>query len=119
VGGENVEGVTLSLGGGVSFEGRARLADADSANFDHLYVAFSPVAEDGDLAGQERVKKDGSFELHSVMNGDYAIRMGGLESGWYMKSARLGADDILEKGLQVEKGSAGGKLEIVIGTAGA
>jgi hypothetical protein len=53
------------------------------------------------------------------MNGDYAIRMGNLESGWYIKSARLGADDILEKGLQVEKGSAGGKLEIVVSTGGA
>ena len=37
-------------------------------------------------------------------------------SRWYVKSARLGADDVLEHGLEVEKGT-GGRLEIVISAA--
>ena len=119
VGGENIEGLTIFLGGGVSFEGRVTFVGEGSEKLDHLHVAFDSVAEEGEWAGQGRVKKDGSLELTSVMNGDYALRVGGLESGWYVKSARLGAEDILEKGLQVEKGSAGGKLEIVVSTGGA
>src|SRR5436853_6653432 len=43
----------------------------------------------------------------------------GLEHDWYVKSVRLGADDILEKGLQVEKGASGGRLEIVVSAASA
>ena len=43
----------------------------------------------------------------------------GLEHDWYVKSVRLGADDILEKGLQVEKGASGGRLEIVVSSASA
>jgi FlaG/FlaF family flagellin (archaellin) len=41
------------------------------------------------------------------------------EPGWYMKSARFGSDDVLEKGLQLEKGSNGGTLEIVFSSASA
>jgi len=43
----------------------------------------------------------------------------GLEHDWYVKSVRLGADDILEKGLQLEKGASGGRLEVVVSSASA
>src|SRR5438046_10070184 len=41
----------------------------------------------------------------------------GLEHDWYVKSVRLGAGDILEKGLQLEKGAWGGRLEVVVSSA--
>jgi hypothetical protein len=69
--------------------------------------------------GNGRAKKDGTFEITSVRDGDYAISVGGIEDGWYVKSARLGSDDILEKGLQLEKGGSGGRLEIVLSSASA
>ncbi len=43
----------------------------------------------------------------------------GLEKDWYVKSVRLGAEDLLEKGLQLESGSAGGRLEVVVSSASA
>lgn len=36
-----------------------------------------------------------------------------------MKSAHMGNEDVLQKGVQVENGGAGGSLEIVISSAGA
>ena len=60
------------------------------------------------------MKKDGTFELASVSEGSYALYVAGLEQGWYVKSARFGQDDILEKGLQLEKENASAKLDIVI-----
>ena len=36
-----------------------------------------------------------------------------------MKSARMGAEDVLQKGLEVERGSSGGMLEIVLSAASA
>ena len=50
------------------------------------------------------MKKDGTFQITSVKDGDYAINVWGLEHDWFVKSARLGPNELLEKGLQVEKG---------------
>jgi hypothetical protein len=72
------------------------------------------VDDDEQLGGQGRVKKDGTFEIKSVSDGNYGVSVWGLENDWYVKSVRLGGDDILEKGLQVEKGSSDGRLEVVV-----
>ena len=42
-----------------------------------------------------------------------------LQDGWYVKSARLGAQDLLEKGLQLEAGNPGGRIEVVVSSVGA
>lgn len=64
-------------------------------------------------------KPDGSFQMNGVADGDYALRIYEVEQGWYVRSARLGGEDVLQKGLQVEKGSVSGTLEIVLSSAGA
>ena len=60
-------------------------------------------------SGGAQSKPDGSFQMIGVPDGDYALRVYGMEQGWYMRSARLGGEDVLEKGLQVEKGSSVGR----------
>src|SRR5438874_7328659 len=114
IGGESIESLTISLGGGSTFQGRVTVSGPGSLTSGRISVALSPVDEDEQLGGHGRVKKDGTFEVTSVKDGNYAIRLWGLEHDWYVKSVRLGADDILEKGLQVEKGASGGRLEIVV-----
>ena len=66
-----------------------------------------------------QVERDGSFQIPDVVDGSYALRLYGLEQGWYVKSARMGAEDVLQKGLEVERGSSGGTLEIVLSAASA
>src|SRR5437016_5058470 len=119
IGGESIESLTISLGGGSTFQGRVTVSGPGSLTSGRISVALSPVDEDEQLGGHGRVKKDGTFEVTSVKDGNYAIRLWGLEHDWYVKSVRLGADDILEKGLQVEKGASGGRLEIVVSSASA
>lgn len=41
------------------------------------------------------------------------------ETGWYVKSIRFGPDDVMEKGLLIEKGSTGGSVEIVMSSSAA
>jgi hypothetical protein len=77
------------------------------------------VDDDEQLGGQSSTKKDGTFEIKSVSDGNYAVTVWGLESNWYVKSVRLGEDDLLEKGLQLEKGSAGKTIDVVISAASA
>src|SRR5438552_2517214 len=119
IGGESIESLTISLGSGATFQGRVTVSGPGSLTSDRISVALFPVDEDEQLGGHRRVKKDGTFEITSVKDGNYAIRLWGLEHDWYVKSVRLGADDILEKGLQLEKGASGGRLEVVVSSASA
>jgi len=66
-----------------------------------------------------RVKKDGTFQFMDVPDGTFAFLVNGLEENWYLKSARLGADDLLAKGLEVEKGENGGTIQVVVSNNGA
>ncbi|PYX19176.1 MAG: hypothetical protein DMG87_12865 [Acidobacteria bacterium] len=111
--------IGVSLGSGATFQGRVTVSGPGSLTSDRISVALFPVDEDEQLGGHGRVKKDGTFEITSVKDGNYAIRLWGLEHDWYVKSVRLGADDILEKGLQLEKGASGGRLEVVVSSASA
>lgn len=116
VAGDNNQSLTISLTGGVTFDGRLGVAGPASLSLDHVYVGLIATNEDGSWGGQGAVKKDGTFQITSVMDGSYRIALWGLEQGWYVKSARTGAEDILENGLQVEKETAG-RLEIVVSSA--
>ena len=117
VGSENIDSLTVSLGGGASFQGRVTVAGAASPALNRIGITLIGVDSDEQSGGHGRVKDDGTFEITSVREGDYAIRVWGLEQNWYLKSVRLGADDILEKGLQVENGAAGGSLAVVVSAA--
>jgi carboxypeptidase family protein len=57
--------------------------------------------------------------LLDVTDGSYVLHVGVPEHAWYVKAAHWGAEDVLEKGLQVEKGSSIGALQIVLATGGA
>jgi hypothetical protein len=119
VSGESIDSITIALSGGLSLQGRVTVAGAGSPALDRISVALSGIGEDEQLFGIGRVKKDGTFEVSSVNNGNYAIAVEGLDNNWYVKSARLGGDEILEKGLQLEKGRSGGRLEVVVSSASA
>jgi hypothetical protein len=118
VGREGIESLTISLGGGASFRGRVTATDPGPVELDRIGVALSPIDEDEELGGYGRVKKDGTFEIASVGDGNYAVSVWGLKEDWYVKSVRLGATDILENGLQLEK-SPGGVLQVVVSSGSA
>ncbi len=118
VSGENIDSLTILLGGGTNLQGRITVAGAGSPALDQVRISLSGI--DGDsFGGHGEVKKDGTFEIRAVNDGDYALTVWGLEKNWYVKSVRLGAEDILEKGLQLESGSAGGRLDVVVSSASA
>jgi hypothetical protein len=115
VGNDNINSVTLALGGGMNFSGRITVAGPGSVPRDRIFVRLIPVGEDVSWGGIGDVKKDGTFEITDVKEGSYAVSVHGPEEGWYTKSVRLGSDDVLANGLQVERGSSG-TLEVVIST---
>jgi len=119
VGERKIDSLILALGRGNSISGRVIFAGAASPSADRVFLTLMPVGDvgDDDEGGWARVKKDGTFEMLDVSDGSYALHANMREPGWYAKSARYGAEDVLEKGLQLEKGSNGGTLEIVFSSA--
>jgi hypothetical protein len=114
---ESIDSIAIALGDGLSLQGRVTAAGAGSPALDRISVELFGIGEDKQLFAIGRVKKDGAFEIRSVNNGNYAIAVEGLDNNWYVKSARLGGDEILERGLQLEKGGSGGRLEVVVSSA--
>jgi Carboxypeptidase regulatory-like domain len=116
--GENIESLTISLGGGATIQGRIRVDGASSLSMDRVGLMLLSDDEDGQIGGHADVKKDGSFEIKSVHDGSYSVHLWGLDRDAYVKSVRRGPDDLLDKGLQVE-GNASGRIELVVASDGA
>ena len=119
VSGENIDSLIIALGAGANFPGRVTAAGADLTELDRIRIFLFGIDEDRSFGAGGQVKKDGTFELKSVSDGDYAILVEGLEKNWYVKSVRLGADELVDKGLQLEAGGSGGRLEVVVSSASA
>jgi len=117
VGGDNVDSITLALGRGVSFSGRVQLSGAGTVRLERMFLQL--VSNDDQSArAWTRVKTDGTFQFVDVPDGAFAFRMNGLEENWYLKSVRLGADDLLAKGLEVEKGESSGTIQVMVSNNG-
>jgi protocatechuate 3,4-dioxygenase beta subunit len=118
VGSDNIDSVTLALGRGVSFFGHVQVLGAGPVRLDRMFLQL--MSHDDQSAGAwTRVKKDGTFQFLDVPDGTFAFRMNGLEENWYLKSVRLGTDDLLVKGLDVEKGESSGTIQVVVSNNGA
>jgi len=119
VGERKVNSLVLALGKGITISGHISFVGPGSPpSANRIYVYLSPTEESVDSTGGfARVGKDGSFQVLDISDGSYAVRVGISEGGWYAKSIRFGADDVLEKGLQIEAGSSGAPLEIVMSSA--
>jgi hypothetical protein len=118
VGADNLDSITLALGRGVSFSGRVQLSGTGTVRFERISLALSSHDDQGANAWT-RVKKDGTFQFMDVPDGTFEFYLNGLEESWYLKSVRLGADDVLAKGLEVEKGESSGTMQVVVGNNGA
>jgi hypothetical protein len=115
VGGSNLEGVNLTIGPGVTVQGRVRL-DADSAPMDISTVRLTLQPREQNMfggGGQAKADQEGAFEMKNVSPDRYYLTAFGLPSGAYVKSARTDQVDILANGLDLTSG-APAALEVVI-----
>src|SRR5207237_5838544 len=57
----------------------------------------------------------GMFTLDSVLPGEYRVQVAGLQADFYVKEVRFGAQDVLNKPLNLSPSGAG-TLDIVVST---
>ena len=119
VGTSDIDGINLVITVGVDVEGRVRTDGSTQLNLTDLNVFLRPRDESILGGGMASVKKDGTFVLQNVADGDYRVNPQGLPEDFFLKAARAGADDVLEPGLSLSRGQPPGPLELVLSAAGA
>jgi hypothetical protein len=141
VGPAGVEGASVTIEAGIEVEGRVRIdrprraqAPGEAASLSSGSPARSEAPDLADLEvgldpkeflpvggrfRNTRVKEDMSFTLRNVSQGEYWVAIGGAPPDYFMKAARLGGEDLLEKGLEIAGGRLPGPLEITLSPNGA
>ena len=118
VGSDNLDSITLAMGRGVSISGRVQLSGTGTVRFERMSLQLLSH-DDPSTRAWTQVKKDGTFQITDVSDGTFAILVNGLEENWYLKSLRLGAEDLLAKGLEVVRGESSGTIQVVVSNDGA
>jgi hypothetical protein len=112
----DVGGVTMRVAKGFSIQGTIRVETSGSSRgplLDRLRVTLTGGPAFPELQPTQPVKRDGSFRIDGITAGERQLSVAGLPAGFYIKSARLGDLDALNRpvNLPSEKTSS---LEIVI-----
>ena len=118
VGNANIDGVTLTVEPGIEISGKIRMEGGAPGGFENLHVSlqprdFSPMFG----GGGGPVKEDGSFTLQNLGPEIYTFNVFGPMQDAYLKSVRLGDQDVLASGLDLT-GGASGTLDAVLSPNG-
>lgn len=116
-GSADVQGVNLVIAQGIDLAGRVSMEGAAAdISLTTLEVYVQPSEPWGSNGASGSVKPDGTFVLQNVAEDNYRIFIGQLPPDFYLKSATLGTDNVLEKGLTISHGQDG-RLELVLSSA--
>ena len=107
----NVENVVLNLSAGTELAGQLRFEGQPPPNVTEIRVGLaSPDREQTMMMGstpQCEIKEDGSFSLSNVGAEIYEPSVSGLPEGYYLKSVRIGDDELKAVGVDTTRGAVG------------
>ncbi|HXE75041.1 MAG TPA: carboxypeptidase-like regulatory domain-containing protein [Candidatus Xenobia bacterium] len=135
VGGNDIDGVQLTIQPGVQVAGSIRVegaepaaaaAESTEASFEkqtkldwtEVYVGLATEDWSPFGGGSARAREDGSFVIENVSDDSYRVTVSRLPPDYYLKSARMEGNDLLEEGLTIA-GPPRSTLELVVSPNGA
>jgi hypothetical protein len=104
----------FTLMGRVSMEGRASIDNDPAFANVRVQLVSEPNVPPLVIPGAS-LGSNGTFSIDGVTSGDYRLSVSGLPQNTYVRSARLGAADMLNGGMRLERNPQG-TLDIVLGT---
>ena len=113
VGASVPESVRLVIGPGTEISGRVRIGDGTSESLSAVRIKLTPSDSTMFESKEALVSADGSFAFLHVAADTYTVEVRNLPDGAYLKSIRLGDQDVLKSHLLVPEGGVGAKLEVV------
>ena len=118
---DNVDGIVLTARPGQPVGGKVSLDDGKPLSTLpglRTQVGLIPASEMVVNAGQPAsLRADGSFTLENVSPGEYRVTLASLPANAYIKQARLGETDMLERNASIQSGTTE-SLEIVVSRNG-
>ena len=120
VGNANLENLNITITPGMELAGQVSIDGGGTANLSGLRVSLRP-REPGPMFGPTSagsVKEGGAFTLSNVTPDQYDFQISGLPGGHYVKSIRMADQDVLEAGLNVQRGAAGPVSVVLAPNAG-
>jgi hypothetical protein len=112
-----IENVVLELQPGGELKGQLRVEGRTAGNIPNMSIQLSPDPSGRGGEVGATVKADGSFTFADVSSTHYLLSINGGSDLFYLKSARLGDQDVLESGLDLTRG-VNGTLEVVLSANG-
>jgi hypothetical protein len=110
--------ITVKLSPPLGIDGRFFLESREAIDLHTGSVGLISIDSDLPSPGHVSASADGQFALNGVMPGSYVLDVSGLPQDLYVKAARFGADDILEKPLTLEAKKTTNPLQILLGSDG-
>ena len=115
VGNRDVEGLTLTLAPPAEVTGSVRAESDTALNLGSARVLLEPTASMPMFGGNFLATvTNGTFKIADVPPGTYRVRATNLPDGSYVKSVKMGPQEVLESGLQVSGTAA--PLDVLLGS---
>ncbi|MGH9675265.1 MAG: carboxypeptidase regulatory-like domain-containing protein, partial [Bryobacteraceae bacterium] len=134
VGESPIDNVSLTLQPAFTVTGRFRLQGLSPAETPNMRILLRPSTPGlqfpapfgpgggpggpgvpgGRGAPQPQTQPDGTFTLHGVVADKFQVVVERLPEGAYLKSVRVGEQDVLQNGLDLSAGPPGAMLDVVI-----
>jgi hypothetical protein len=115
VGNSEVQNVTLALSPGFTLTGRLAVEGTAANSNMRVTLRADLVRMIGGGLPAAAVQADGTFTLQQVGQDTYQVNVNGMPRNAYIKVARLGAVDVLNEGLRLDRQPTG-PLEILVST---
>jgi protocatechuate 3,4-dioxygenase beta subunit len=116
VGASNIEGLLLTVTGGVTIAGKVRVEGETAESIAKVHVNLQPADLGGIMFGplpNQQVRDDGSFQMEDVVPDRYTLTLTGLPEGFYVTRIRSANLDVLSEGLDVS-GAVPAPLDVVL-----
>ena len=110
--------VSLTLTLPLSINGRMFIESREAVDLHNASVALLPADPDMPAPRSVFARPDGQFILNGVVPGSYVLEISNLPRDLYLKAARSGDSDVLDKPLTLETRDTAAPLQILLGSDG-
>jgi len=119
VGNSNIDGIELTMQPPGEVHGRVIVEENGDLAGAALNVNLQPKSTGPGMGGAgAQAKDDLTFQVRNVTPDPYDVRVGGLPDGFYLKSIRMGQQDVTESGVDFTQGVSAEDMTIVVNPNG-
>jgi hypothetical protein len=111
----DISGLSIPVSGSVLLAGRVRVEGRDRPEFEGAYVYLRPTGGLPTDLPHTSVTPNGEFAFEGLSALRYNLLATGLPANTYVKSVRLGDQDVLQAGVDLRQAASPSAMEVFLG----